>query len=84
MRCSSDRTPGEPRRLLTAAPNHVLPTGGQARFGAGLSASTFLRPQQVVRYTATALAEVVPHIVALSTEEQLPAHGAAVSERTNR
>jgi histidinol dehydrogenase len=67
-----------------AGSNHVLPTGGQARFGSGLSASTFLRPQQVVRYTAAALAEVAPHIVALSTEEQLPAHGAAVTERTNR
>ncbi|WP_284753738.1 histidinol dehydrogenase [Curtobacterium sp. ME-Dv--P-122a] len=67
-----------------AGSNHVLPTGGQARFGSGLSASTFLRPQQIVRYTPEALAEVAPHIVALSTEEQLPAHGAAVTERTNR
>jgi histidinol dehydrogenase len=67
-----------------AGSNHVLPTGGQARFGSGLSASTFLRPQQIVRYTADALAEVAPHIVALATEEQLPAHGAAVSVRTNR
>ncbi|MBK0297012.1 histidinol dehydrogenase, partial [Bacillus sp. S34] len=64
--------------------NHVLPTGGQARFGSGLSASTFLRPQQVIRYTPSALSEVAGHIVALSTEEQLPAHGAAVTERTNR
>ncbi|MFJ3383273.1 MULTISPECIES: histidinol dehydrogenase [unclassified Curtobacterium] len=67
-----------------AGSNHVLPTGGQARFGSGLSASTFLRPQQVIRYTATALAEVAPHIVALATEEQLPAHGAAVTERVTR
>ncbi|GAA3338852.1 histidinol dehydrogenase [Curtobacterium pusillum] len=67
-----------------AGSNHVLPTGGQARFGAGLSASTFLRPQQVIRYSSDALAEVAPHIVALATEEQLPAHGAAVTERTNR
>ncbi|MFS2031481.1 histidinol dehydrogenase, partial [Curtobacterium sp. CT11-45] len=67
-----------------AGSNHVLPTGGQARFGSGLSASTFLRPQQLIRYSPEALAEVAPHIVALATEEQLPAHGAAVTERTNR
>ncbi|PCN47246.1 histidinol dehydrogenase [Curtobacterium sp. 'Ferrero'] len=67
-----------------AGSNHVLPTGGQARFGSGLSASTFLRPQQVIRYTPDALAEVAPHIVALATEEQLPGHAAAVTERTNR
>ncbi len=67
-----------------AGSNHVLPTGGQTRFGAGLSASTFLRPQQIIRYTPDALAEVAPHIVALATEEQLPGHAAAVTERTNR
>ncbi|MFZ7087777.1 histidinol dehydrogenase [Curtobacterium sp. RRHDQ10] len=67
-----------------AGSNHVLPTGGQARFGSGLSASTFLRPQQIVRYTAAALAEVGPRIVALAEEEQLPAHGAAVTERLER
>ena len=67
-----------------AGSNHVLPTGGQARFGSGLSTSTFLRPQQVVRYSQAALAEVAPHIVALATEEQLPAHAAAVTERTTR
>jgi len=64
-----------------AGSNHVLPTGGQARFGSGLSASTFLRPQQVVRYTADALAQVAGHIVALAEAEQLPAHGAAVTAR---
>ena len=34
-----------------AGSNHVLPTGGQARFAAGLNAATFLRSQQVVEYT---------------------------------
>ncbi|PZE29980.1 MULTISPECIES: histidinol dehydrogenase [unclassified Curtobacterium] len=67
-----------------AGSNHVLPTGGQARFGAGLSAATFLRPQQIVRYDAEALAEVGPRIVALAEAEQLPAHGAAVAARLAR
>lgn len=64
-----------------AGSNHVLPTGGQARHSAGLSAATFLRPQQVVRYDEAALREVAPVIAALSAEEDLPAHGEAVAAR---
>lgn len=64
-----------------AGSNHVLPTGGQARYAAGLSASTFLRPQQVIEYDRDALAEVSDAIVALATAEVLPAHGEAVRAR---
>jgi len=64
-----------------AGSNHVLPTGGQARYGAGLSAATFLRPQQVIHYDRAALAEVRDAIVALAEAEQLPAHGEAVIAR---
>ena len=46
-----------------AGSNHVLPTGGQARYSAGLSAATFLRPQQVIEYDRAALAEVREAIV---------------------
>jgi histidinol dehydrogenase len=64
-----------------AGSNHVLPTGGQARFSSGLGAYTFLRPQQVVRYDREALRAVAAHIDALSTAEALPAHGDAVKAR---
>lgn len=64
-----------------AGSNHVLPTGGQARFSAALGAYTFLRPQQVVRYSRDGLALVSDHILALSAAEALPAHGDAVSAR---
>ena len=64
-----------------AGSNHVLPTGGQARYSAGLSAATFLRPQQVIEYDRAALAEVRDAIVALAEAEQLPAHGEAVVAR---
>lgn len=67
-----------------AGSNHVLPTGGTARRVSGLSAATFLRPQQVVRYDEQALREVAPVIAALSAEEDLPAHGEAVSARFDR
>ena len=64
-----------------AGSNHVLPTGGQARFAAGLNAATFLRAQQVVEYSREALAEVAGGIAALSATEVLPAHGDAVTAR---
>ncbi|GAA2090923.1 histidinol dehydrogenase [Pseudolysinimonas kribbensis] len=64
-----------------AGSNHVLPTGGQARFSAGLSAAAFLRPQQVIRYDRAGLAAVRRGIRALSDAEQLPAHGDAVDRR---
>ena len=64
-----------------AGSNHVLPTGGQARFASGLGAYTFLRPQQIVEYDRDALAAVADHVTALSEAEQLPAHGDAVRAR---
>jgi len=64
-----------------AGSNHVLPTGGQARFASGLGAYTFLRPQQIIEYDRDALAEVAHHVESLSDAEQLPAHGDAVRAR---
>jgi len=64
-----------------AGSNHVLPTGGQSRFASGLGAYTFLRPQQVINYDRAALQLVEGQIVALSTAEDLPAHGSAVTAR---
>lgn len=64
-----------------AGSNHVLPTGGTARFTAGLGAHTFLRPQQIITYDRDALAEVHAPLVALAGAEGLPAHGEAVTVR---
>jgi histidinol dehydrogenase len=64
-----------------AGSNHVLPTGGQARFASGLGAYTFLRPQQVIRYEREGLRAVERRIVSLATAEDLPAHAAAITAR---
>ncbi|MFE6733239.1 histidinol dehydrogenase [Microbacterium sp. NPDC057650] len=64
-----------------AGSNHVLPTGGQARYAPGLGAYTFLRPQQVISYDRTALAQAREGVVALADVEGLPAHGEAVEAR---
>ena len=64
-----------------AGSNHVLPTSGTARFSAGLSTHTFLRPVNLVEYDKDALAEIGPHIIALADAEALPAHGEAIRAR---
>lgn len=64
-----------------AGSNHVLPTGGTARFAAGLGAHTFLRPQQIISYDRAALAATEAPLLALAGAEGLPAHGEAVSAR---
>ena len=64
-----------------AGSNHVLPTSGTARFTAGLSTHTFLKPVNLIEYDEAALKEVGPHIVVLATDEQLPAHGEAIKAR---
>ena len=64
-----------------AGSNHVLPTGGTARHGSGLSVQTFLKGVHLVEYSAAALADAAPHVVALAEAEDLPAHASAVTIR---
>jgi histidinol dehydrogenase len=64
-----------------AGSNHVLPTGGTARFTGGLSVQAFQRMIHVVDYDRAALAEVAPLIDALGGAEDLAAHVAAVRAR---
>jgi len=64
-----------------AGSNHVLPTGGAARFSSALGVHTFLRPQQLIEYTPQALEALNPLLTVFSEAEGLPAHGAAARER---
>ena len=64
-----------------AGSNHVLPTGGTARFTAGLSAQSFLKRMSLVEYSREALVAVEPHVTALGGAEDLLAHVEAVQVR---
>jgi histidinol dehydrogenase len=64
-----------------AGSNHVLPTGGTARFSAGLSAQSFLKRVSVVTYSREALSAVAPLVRALGGAEDLVAHVEAVDVR---
>lgn len=65
-----------------AGSNHVLPTSGGARYSAALGTTTFLKSVQVIEYSAAALAASAGTVAALTAAEDLPAHGAAVTART--
>ncbi|WP_084040259.1 histidinol dehydrogenase [Demequina sp. NBRC 110053] len=67
-----------------AGSNHVLPTGGTARFASGLNTTSFLKAVSTIHYSADALAEVGEKVVALANAEDLPAHGEAIRARLKR
>lgn len=64
-----------------AGSSHVLPTGQQAKFGAGLGVHSFLRPQQIIDYDKQGLQAVAQMVADFSQAEGLPAHGEAVTAR---
>ena len=64
-----------------AGPSHVLPTGGTARFAAGLSANEFLRGGSVIRLSRDDLAEIAADIATLADTEGLTAHRRSVEAR---
>ncbi|WP_345445792.1 histidinol dehydrogenase [Rothia endophytica] len=65
-----------------AGSNHVLPTGGSAAFASGLNTTVFMKAVQLIEYSEEALAEIGDAIVAVAEDEDLPAHGEAITART--
>lgn len=61
--------------------NHVLPTGGAARFRGGLSASDFVSVQSAQRITQEGLESLAPTILTLAEAEGLTAHAESVRVR---
>jgi histidinol dehydrogenase len=64
-----------------AGSNHVLPTGQQAKFGAGLGVLSFLRAQQVIDYDEKGLSAIGDLVNEFAKSEGLPAHGEAITAR---
>ena len=64
-----------------AGPSHVLPTGGTARFAAGLSANEFLRGGSVIHLAKADLADLAADIATLANVEGLTAHRRSVEAR---
>ena len=71
----------EPLGDYLAGPNHVLPTGGTAKFYSVLNVETFLRRMSLISYTQPALIAAAEDIKRLAHAEGLDAHAAAISVR---
>jgi len=64
-----------------AGPSHVLPTGGTARYFSPLSASTFIKSSQIIRYTPAALEAAKTHVQKLTDMEGLFLHRISLEAR---
>ena len=65
-----------------AGSNHVLPTGGAARFASALSVATFRRRMARVSLPDGAAARLAPHGAALARAEGFPVHGESMERRS--
>lgn len=71
----------EPLGDYFAGPNHVLPTGGTARFFSPLSVDAFVKKSSFICYAEEALAAAKDDIVTLADCEGLTAHANSVRVR---
>lgn len=71
----------EPVGDYIAGPNHVLPTGGTARFYSPLNVDTFMKKSSIIAYSPGRLREYGADIIKLAETEGLDAHANAVRVR---
>ena len=73
----------EPLGDYFAGPNHVLPTGGTAKFYSVLNVETFLKRTSLISYSRKDLLSSAEDIVRLAKAEGLEAHAEAIKIRQN-
>jgi histidinol dehydrogenase len=71
----------EPFGDYLAGPNHVLPTGGSARFSSPLGVYDFIKRSSVIGASRRTLARLGPTVAKLARLEGLDAHARAVERR---
>jgi histidinol dehydrogenase len=64
-----------------AGPNHVLPTGGSARFASPLGAYDFLKRTSIIEASAGALKALGPEVARLARMEGFEGHARAMELR---
>lgn len=74
----------EPLGDYYAGPNHILPTGGTAKFYSVLNVETFMKKTSIIAYTEKALAEAADDIIVMAEAEGLRAHANAIRKRAER
>jgi histidinol dehydrogenase len=64
-----------------AGSNHVLPTGGAARFASALGPSTYLRRMSIVEMPDSAVRALTPHLERLAEAEGFGLHARSAAAR---
>jgi histidinol dehydrogenase len=64
-----------------AGPNHVLPTGGTARFFSPLSLDDYVKKSNIISYSKEELSKVKHYVARMSHMEGLDAHGQSMESR---
>jgi histidinol dehydrogenase len=67
-----------------AGPNHVLPTGGTARFFSPLSTDSFMKKSSLIFYTREGLDKVAEAVIQIADVEGLEAHGNTIRVRMEK
>lgn len=75
------RYASEPLGDYLAGPNHVLPTGGTAKFSSPLGVYDFVKKTSFIQFSQAALAADIADITKLARTEGLEAHARAVEQR---
>lgn len=65
-----------------AGPNHVLPTGGSARFFSPLGVYDFVKRSNIITMSHKALADVADAAIRIARFEGLPDHAESIAVRT--
>ncbi|HHV16483.1 MAG TPA: histidinol dehydrogenase [Gelria sp.] len=74
----------EPVGDYYAGPNHILPTGGTARFYSPVSVDTFRKSSSLIYYSEAGIQEDADDIIKLATVEGLTAHANSVRVRKGK
>ncbi len=74
----------EPVGDYIAGPNHVLPTGGTARFFSPLSTDSFMKKSSLIFYTKEGLDKVGEAVMQIADVEGLEAHGNTIRVRMGK
>lgn len=74
----------EPLGDYYAGPNHILPTGGTARFYSVLNVETFMKKTSIIAYTQGALTAVGSDVIKMAEAEGLQAHANAIRVRMEK
>ena len=64
-----------------AGPNHILPTGGTARFSSPLGVDDFVKKSSIISFSKEALNSLGKHVIRIAEMEGLGAHAGSVRKR---